>query len=210
MKRRTFVTATGATFATIGVAGCTGQDDGAGAQPTETETEVGGGTETTAAEETTAEEETTMGEETTAPDDGDILDGVEGEVDQVSENVEVVEHYAFETADTVGVSGLVRNTSDQPLDSVEVEVTLNDGDTLVGEFIDTSEEEIDFLPPDEQWRFWVVFEDETFSDGSSYTINVDAEVADDAGGATETGEETGTEGTSTAAGGATEPGTPAS
>ena len=49
-------------------------------------------------------------------------------------------------------------------------------ETVIGKFIDTSTEDIDYLPPGNDWRFDVVFEDENLSDVTSFTISADAEV----------------------------------
>ncbi|MFC7223892.1 FxLYD domain-containing protein [Halalkalicoccus sp. GCM10025322] len=80
--------------------------------------------------------------------------------------------------ENVGVMGVAENVGDDPLDDIEIEVTLNDGDTVIGEFIDTSTEDIDYLRPGNDWRFDVVFEDESLSDATNFTISADAEVVE--------------------------------
>jgi len=142
-NRRTFVAATGATLAGIGLAGCSETD----------------------------------------PDDGDFDPAdIEGDLndDEISEHVEVTEHGIFEEGDDVGVTGAVENVSGEQLDYVEVEVTLNDGDTLIGEFVDTTDEEIDSLGPGETWDFRVTFGDEDLNEDVTYSIGVEAETAEEA------------------------------
>jgi hypothetical protein len=56
------------------------------------------------------------------------------------------------------------------------------GDTVVGEFVDTSEEGLDGLGPGEVWRFRVAFEDETPTQATTCAVQVDGELA--SGGAT--------------------------
>lgn len=65
------------------------------------------------------------------------------------------------------------HVGDNPLDDIEIEVTLNDGDTVIGEFID-------YLRPGNNWRFDVVFEDENLSQATGFTISADAEVVEEA------------------------------
>jgi hypothetical protein len=189
MNRRKFVVATGATLASIGFAGCSSDADGST-----------GGTEASDGSEGSGGSSGGSGGSSggTGDDEFDLssVDGTLG--DNVSENVEVTDHRAFQTADDVGVTGVIENTSGQQLEFVEVEVTLNDGDTVIGEFVDTSDEEIDSLGAGKQWRFWLTFDDEELGSDTSYTIDVEAEVADDAEEATTTGTDTSTEsGTST-------------
>lgn len=177
MDRRKFVAATGATLASIGLAGCSGTDESTtGTDAADDSGGSSGGSGDSSGGTTTA----------TTDDEFDLssVDGTLG--DNVSENVEVTDHRAFQTAENVGVTGVVENTSGRQLEFVEVEVTLNDGDTLIGEFVDTSDEEIDSLAAGKQWRFWLTFDDEELGSNTSYTIEVEAEVADDAGDATGT------------------------
>jgi hypothetical protein len=162
MRRRSFVAATGTALATVGLAGCTGDgtDDG---------TEPG-----------TADTETTADSTDTETSDGEFdPDSAEGSLGEVSENVEVTEHGFFEESDELGVGGVVENVSGDPLEYVEVEVTLNDGDTIIGEFVDTSDEERDYLAAGEQWDFRTTFDDEQLTANTSYTIDVEAEISDD-------------------------------
>lgn len=118
--------------------------------------------------------------------------GIGGTVENDSPYVEVTDHSVFETSDAVGVSGLVVNTSDRLLEYVEVEVTVLDGDTVIGEFVDTSDLEIDYLAAGMQWRFWVTFGDAELAGNASYTISVEAEASDPGGATTETTATTGT------------------
>ncbi|NHN42732.1 DUF3426 domain-containing protein [Halorubellus sp. JP-L1] len=200
MERRKFIALAGTTATTISIAGCASPDEagtagGAGATEgteagaDETEGEDGGDGETT--EEADDEVTTTeSGEETTDESASEEVDpaDVEGETDDVSENAEVVSHEAFRDGETVGVRGSIENTADEALDFVEVEVTLNDGDTVLGEFIDTSDEEIDSLAPGDQWDFEVTFDDEALTSETTYTISVEAETGavDGTGTGTET------------------------
>ena len=190
MDRRKFIAATGATLATIGLAGCSSESDGA-----TDGTDASGGSSGGSGNSSDGSGGSSGG----SGDDEFDLSSVDGTLgDNVSENVEVTEHRAFQTADNVGVTGVIENTSGQRLEFVEVEATLNDGDTVIGEFVDTSDEEIDYLGAGNQWRFWLTFDDEELGSDTSYTIEVEAEIADDAEGANGTETETSTEsGTST-------------
>lgn len=99
---------------------------------------------------------------------------IAGEVgDNVPEDLEIVRHDLFESNDFVGVTGAIENTGDSMFQAVEVEVTLRDGDTLIGEFVDTSRQETDSLVPDEIWQFVVLFPDENLNRATEYTIEVD-------------------------------------
>lgn len=91
----------------------------------------------------------------------------------------MTEHGFFEESDELGVGGVIENVSGDPLEYVEVEVTLNDGDTIIGEFVDTSDEERDYLAAGEQWDFRTTFDDEQLTANTSYTIDVEAEISDD-------------------------------
>lgn len=151
MDRRKFILGTGTAIAAVGLAGC--------GSPS--------------------------GDETTEPSDDEDSDddfdpfSIEGETDGEFDNVELVSHDIAQTGDDVGVTGVVENTSDKVLDYVEVEVSLNDGDTIIGEFVDTSDEELDFLAPGNRWRFHVSFEDEDLSRARGYTIGIESEVDDE-------------------------------
>jgi hypothetical protein len=187
MNRRKFVVATGATLASIGLAGCSSDADGSTGG-----TEVSDGS--AGSDGSGGSSGGSDGSSGGTGDDEFDLSSVDGTLgDNVSENVEVTEHRAFQTADDVGVTGVIKNTSGQQLEFVEVEVTLNDGDTVIGEFVDTSDEEIDSLGAGKQWRFWLTFDDEELGSDTSYSIEVEAEVADDADEATATGTDTSTE-----------------
>lgn len=196
MNRRQYLAATAATLSTVAVAGCSGADDG----------EDGGGNETTTLAElddteTTVGTETDGGTGTETPEEFEPTQ-MEGEVNRDhTRHVEVTEHWMFETKDSVGVTGIVRNAGMQELSSVEVRVELNDGETTLGEFTDSSTDEIDSLESNKKWRFWVPFEegqdgdfsmDEDLTEETSYTIHVDATVAGK--GTTTEGGETTTEG----------------
>lgn len=170
--------ATGVTLASVGLAGCASDSDGA---TDGTDISDGSGGSSGGSGGSSGD---------TGDDEFDLssIDGTLG--DNVSEHVEVTDNRAFQTVDDVGVTGVIENTSGQRLAFVEVEVTLNDGDTLIGEFVDTSDEEIDYLAASKQWRFWLTFDDEKLGADTSYTIEVEAEVDDDAERATTTGTET--------------------
>lgn len=115
-----------------------------------------------------------------ATDGGGSVADLDGEVGQTPEYLQIDEHSAYESGDDVGVIGVVRNVGPRPLENVEVEVTLRDGDTVLGEFVDTSEQEIELLRPGNAWRFQVVFEDENLSRATGYTIAAEADVAREA------------------------------
>lgn len=161
LDRRKFVTSAGAVAATVGLAGCAG----GGGNETGTETEAGAQGET----------------QTGSPQEGDI-DELEGKEGQMPNYLKLTNHFAYVSGDNVGVVGTLKNVGDQPLNEVEVEVTLRDGDTVIGEFIDTSEEEIETLRPGNSWRFNVVFEDENLAQGTGYTVSADAQVGQEADG----------------------------
>lgn len=178
MKRRRFVAVTSIAVTSAGLAGCAG-DDGADGAGGDNETNGGMGDETT----TDGDTEMTTDGDTETTTDGQGESGslnLHGEVGEVSEFVEMLEHEAFRTEEDIGVTGVVENVAGGALDYVEVEVTLNDGDTLIGEFIDTNDEEIDSLASGERWRFWTTFEDEEPTGDTTYTIDVDAEQAEGA------------------------------
>lgn len=201
MDRRKFIAAAGATVTSISIAGCadpddagtagngTGDGDGDGTDTDvgggDTETDAGGGDTETVDE---ADTQTNTGEDTTNGGTAGGVDPsqVEGDTEDVSQYVEVTEHEAFAEGEDVGVRGTIENTSDRTLDYVETEVTLNDGDTVLGEFIDTSDDDIDTLPAGETYDFEVTFDDEVWSEGTTYTISVDAEPVDNGTGGTET------------------------
>ena len=173
LDRREFLTTTGASVASIAVAGCLGGDGGDGGDGGNGGDGGHGGNESNeTANESTGNE---TDDKSVDIDDWDLT----GEVGETPEYLEVTSFNAYETADNVGVMGVVENVGDNPLDNVEVEVTLNDGDTVIGEFVDTSTEDIDYLRPGNSWRFDVVFEDENLSQATGFTISADAEVAEE-------------------------------
>jgi len=125
-------------------------------------------------ETTTAENVTDIGNETDGTDATDIS----GEVgDNIPEQIEVVRHDIFESGNQVGVTETLKNTGEQAFNEVEVEVTLRDGDTIIGEFIDTNEEETESLAAGGVWQFVVFFEDESLNQSTGYTIEIDGELA---------------------------------
>jgi hypothetical protein len=140
MDRRTFIKATGATVASVGLAGCSQLSNGG--------------------------------------NDNEELDWeeLEAEVGETPDNIELVESRLVETEEGAAVIGTLRNTGVNPYSVLEVEVTLNDGDTLLGEWVDTTEEEINGLDAGETWRFIATFDDENVYDATGYTINVDGDV----------------------------------
>lgn len=148
MDRRTYIATVGATLASVGLAGCSGQSNGENDN------------------------------ETDEIDANDELDweNLEAELGETPESVELVESSLVETENGAAVIGTIRNTGDSPYSVLEVEVTLNDGDTLLGEWIDTSEEEINGLDAGESWRFVAMFENENVYDATGYTININADV----------------------------------
>ena len=173
LNRRAFLTTTGATVASVAVAGCLGGNGGDG---------DGGNGSNTSNESTGNESNETGNERTPRPED------VDGEVGETPEYLEITSFSAYEMVDNAGVMGVAENVGDAPLDDIEIEVTLNDGDTVIGEFVDTSTEDIDYLRPGNEWRFDVVFENEDLTDATNYTISADAEVVEETANATnETG-----------------------
>ena len=123
-------------------------------------------------------------DDTDADDELD-WENLEAEVGDTPDSVELVESFLVETEDGAAVIGTIRNTGDNPYSVLEVEVTLNDGDTALGEWIDTTEEEIDGLDAGESWRFVAEFEDENVYNATGYTININADVEDAEGDGTE-------------------------
>lgn len=146
MKRRNFLAVTGATAASVALAGCNdlGQDNGDG-----------------------------------GADDSDDIDlgDVEGETGETADNLELTSSSMLETSRGVAVMGTVRNTGDTDYEFVEAEVTLNDGDTVLGEWVDTTEEELDGLHAGELWRFMAPFDGEEMYEATGFTINLDGELA---------------------------------
>lgn len=125
--------------------------------------------------------------------DSDEFDlGIEGEIGDTPETLEVTDRNVFKTVDPVGLFGSVTNAGDVPCQYAEVEATLNDGDTVVGEFVDISEDQIDHLRPGEQWNFRMFLEGEQISDSTGDTITLDGEQVEGAvGDGTDSGNMTG-------------------
>lgn len=173
MKRRRFIATASTAIAGATLAGCTG-GDGAGDNDT-TDTDVADIVDTTTDGDGAAD-----GDETTTNGDGTTTDGeqsipTEGNVDNPIDGLEVRDLSASRSGDGVVVTGTVENTSQQTFDYVEVEVTLQDGDTLIGEFVDTSDEDTDTLPPGETWQFEAEFDDENLTEDTTFNVEVDAE-----------------------------------
>jgi hypothetical protein len=120
------------------------------------------------------------GNESDANDELD-WEGLEAEVGETPDSVELMDSRLVETEEGAAVIGTIRNTGVNPYSVLEVEVTLNDGDTVLGEWLDTTEEEINGLDAGETWRFVATFEDENVYDATGYTINVNADVEDPEG-----------------------------
>ena len=174
MKRRKVISTVGG-IAGLALAGCAEMgpgNDNEGNQPADNETE----TETT----TTTESETDTGNETQNETDTGDISGEVGE--NIPDNIEVIRHNIFENNNWVGVTGLVENTGEQAFEELEVEVTLRDGDTIIGEFVDTKEQEAGSLAAGTNWQFVVLFEDENLNQATDYTIEIDGELADGAPG----------------------------
>ncbi|WP_336364563.1 FxLYD domain-containing protein [Halalkalicoccus salilacus] len=165
IDRREFLTTTGASVVSIAVAGCLGGNGSDGGN--------GGDGANESNESTGANESNETANERTPPP----LD-IDGEIGDTPDSLEITSFHAYETIENVGVMGVAENVGNSPLDDIEIEVTLNDGDTVIGEFIDTSTEDIDYLRPGNIWRFDVVFEEENISEATTLTISADAEVVE--------------------------------
>jgi hypothetical protein len=153
MDRRTFLATTGAAVASVGLAGCGDATNGGNG-------DGGNGTN---------------GDQSDAADELD-WEEAEAEIGETPDTVEVSDTRLVETEEGAAVIGTLRNTGQNSLSVLEVEVTLDDGDTVLGEWVDTTEEEIDGLAPGESWRFMATFDDEDVYDATGYTITVDADV----------------------------------
>ncbi|WP_336365218.1 FxLYD domain-containing protein [Halalkalicoccus salilacus] len=171
LDRREFLTTTGASVASIAVAGCLGGNGGNGNGDGGT-----GDNGSTAGNESNESTGNETDDQSVDIDEWDLT----GEVGETPEYLEITSFNPYETADNVGVIGVAENVGDNPLDDIEIEVSLNDGDTVIGEFIDTSTEDIDYLPPGDSWRFDVVFDDENLSDATNFTVSAEAEVVEEA------------------------------
>lgn len=169
MNRRTFIATAGATVASVGLAGCTGNNDG------------GNGTPSTSGQS----------------DSGDELDWeeVEAEVGQTPNNIELTGSRLVETQNGAAVIGTIRNIGQKPYSVLEIEVTLNDGDTVIGEWVDTTEKEINNLNAGETWRFIATFEGEDVYSATGYTITADGDVEQPEGDGSGKGTPTGNQST---------------
>jgi hypothetical protein len=181
MERRNFIKSTGAVALGLAAAGCMGGDeteatetgnptDAAAEQSTATSTETAEMTEST---ETSQETETS--EETEGMSDLDL----DGGIGETPEGLEVTSQQLYQENGEVGVRGTVENTGDQLYESVEAEVVLqDDAGEILYEFIDEEEEaETNRLEPGASWDFDVVFEEAQMAEVTSYTINLDGDVA---------------------------------
>lgn len=179
--RRSFISATGATVASLTLAGCMG----GGPRDQESDPAEGSGGN-----------ETTTGGNETGNGDSDLTD-LDGELGETPQFLKIASFEAYETVEDVGVFGTVKNVGDNPIDDLEVEVTLNDGDTVIGEFVDTADAERDYLPTGKQWRFNVVFEDENLSQATGFTVSADGDIVENSAFGNNTsdafGNDTGTE-----------------
>ena len=183
LDRREFLTTTGASVASITVAGCLGGNGGNGGDGGD------GGTDSNASNESNESVGANESNESTGNESDLASLDIDGEVGETPDFLEITSFSAYETLEPydVGVMGTVENVGNNPLDNIEVVVTLNDGNTAIGEFIDTSSEDIDYLLPGNIWRFDVVFQ-ENISEATSFTISADAEVVEEANNETnETG-----------------------
>ncbi|WP_226039418.1 FxLYD domain-containing protein [Natrinema sp. DC36] len=159
MDRRTFAATAGATLASVGLAGCSAINDNDNSGNSGDGNQTNGSGESDAADELDWEE-------------------IEAEIGQTPDNVELSESRLVETQEGAAVIGTIRNTGQNPYSVLEVEVTLNDGDTIIGEWVDTTEEEINNLGSGETWRFEAAFDDENVYDVTGYTITIDGDIED--------------------------------
>lgn len=165
MDRRTFVTTAGAAVASVGIAGCTGMDGGDG---------NGGGNQST-------------GSPGAGQGGGDgewDWEEIEAEIGQTPNNINLKQSRLVETQQGAAVIGTIQNSGNKPYSVLEVEVTLKDGDTIIGEWADTSEKEIDNLAPGETWRFVATFNNENVYQATGYTIGVEGDLEQSEGDGT--------------------------
>lgn len=120
----------------------------------------------------------TTGDGTTTRDDDLDLGEVEAEIGKTPNNVNVVDSRLVETAEGAAVIATVENSGDRAYQFIEAEVTLRDGDTVIGEWVDTSEEELDNLGAGETWRFVADFDDEGVTRATGYSITVDGDLVE--------------------------------
>lgn len=182
VSRRTFITATGSMVSTLALAGCSSnsvsESNGGGAGD-------GGGPDT----ETEPDPSTTTSEQS-VDQTFDPVNMAGEEPEDLGAGVTLISHSAYETAEAVGVTGVIENTSEEAFSNVSVTVALEDGDEQVAQYVDTTEAELERLVPGLQWRFWVTFEDETLTDSMRYVVDVSVQ---------RTGEGTATAGNETVA-----------
>lgn len=165
MDRRTFVATAGATVASVGLAGCGDAMNGGNGNDNNDSDDGGNGDGSDADDEFDWEE-------------------IEAEIGDTPDNIEVSDTRLVETQDGAAVLGTVRNTGENPYSVLEAEVTLNDGDTIIGEWADTTEEEIDNLGAGETWRFMATFDEENVYDTTGYTITIEGDVENTEGDGT--------------------------
>jgi len=167
MKRRTFVTSLGVTVASTALAGCSGDgpDEGEVTDDGGDSTDAGGGAES--------------GDEMNSETEGSEGEIASEEIEETPEGLEVSNSQLSETDSGTSVTGTVTNTGERSYEYIEVEVTLNDGDTILGEWADTSEEELDGLGSGDTWDFEATFEDEEVNEATGYTISLDGVLADE-------------------------------
>lgn len=167
MERRKLLQSIGTLSAGIALTGCMGgnSDEAASTESvTGTDTEAGTGTGTA---------------ETTS---GDAFD-LDGSLGDSPDGLEVTSRKLYETNGEVGLRGTVENTGEQPYESIEVEVTLQDdkGEVLY-EFIDETEEAAtETFSPGASWQFEVIFEEAKMDEVTNYTINLNGDVAQSTG-----------------------------
>lgn len=173
LNRRKFVSTTGAAVASIAVAGCMGNNGDTGEN---------GGNGGNGGNGSNGGNGGNGGNGDGANQPSVDIDewGVTGEVGETPEYLEITSFSPYETADNVGVMGTIQNVGNNPLDDVQIEVTLNDGDTVIGEFVDTSTDDIDYLRPGNNWDFNVVFDGENLSNATNFTVSASAEVVEQA------------------------------
>lgn len=171
MERRKFIKLSSVASAGLFTAGCMGNDEPQGADATKT-------TKTT---ETTATETGTETENTTETSTATVASlDIYGENNESIEGLKITNRELYRTNGEVGLRGTVENVGNKPFESVEVEVVLQDdqGEVLDEVIDETEEDEIDRLTPGNTWEFEVIFEEAQMAEVTSYTINLNGEVAD--------------------------------
>lgn len=114
----------------------------------------------------------------TASPDLDTLDGETGEID---DRLQLVEYDLYGAAESIVITGVLENTGDAAFAVIEVTVTLRDGESVVEEFTDASDDELEELLSGERWRFSVGLDNEALSSATEYTLSVAGET-DETGG----------------------------